>query len=49
MDSIDGAEIAELVGLYITHILESNLHIDDIGLYETTDSPPLMQEEEPVT
>ena len=33
MGSNDGAEIAELVGLYILHILESKLYIKDIGLY----------------
>lgn len=33
MGSNDGAEIAELVGLYILYLLESKLHIKDIGLY----------------
>ena len=33
MGSSDGAEVADLVGLYVLHILQSQLSIENIGLY----------------
>ena len=37
MGSFDGAEICELVGLYILHLLSSKFNKDQVGLYRDDD------------
>ena len=34
MDSYDGAELRELIGIYIQPLLESSLAKDQMGLYQ---------------